>query len=93
MITLNEEQAASLTKLVKWFRRMIVDRNIGTTELTAAYCDELIEALKPQPQIHSKIIEGKATRDIKAGEMITVEISEYLKLLEKENGKQESLES
>ena len=42
MIILNDEQAYSLT----WFRQMIVDRNLGTAELSAKYCEELLEALK-----------------------------------------------
>ena len=45
MITLNDEQAYALSRMVTWFQRMIVDRNIGTAELTAEYCEELKEAL------------------------------------------------
>lgn len=89
MIILNSKEADSLTKMATWFKRMIVDRNIGTADLTAAYCDELISALKPRPQIHMDILSCRATRDIKKDETITVEVSEYIKLLEKENGRSE----
>lgn len=45
MITLSNEHAHALSRLVTWFQRMIVDRNIGTAELTAEYCEELKQAL------------------------------------------------
>jgi len=45
MITLNDEHAHALSRLVTWFERMIVDSNIGTAGLIAEYCEELKQAL------------------------------------------------
>ena len=46
MVTLSDEHALALTMMTRWFRGMIVDRNIGTPGLTAEYLMELEQALK-----------------------------------------------
>jgi len=80
IVTLSHEYVNSLSVLVTWFRDMITKRNIGTSGLTAAYCDELLVALHPSNNNASDIVNGKATRDIKAGEAITIDVSELRRL-------------
>ena len=49
-VTVTREHAYSLVELVKWFKAMIETGNVPESqkrsdELTAAYCDELLEDL------------------------------------------------
>jgi len=80
MVTISEEHAYSLSRMAKWFQSMIVERGIGTSELTEGHCEELIEALKVKQDCAGDIVNGVAMRDIKAGEMITVNVNELRRL-------------
>lgn len=44
-IIITKDHAHSLTCLVQWFKKMITSRGVGTMNLTAEYCDELIKDL------------------------------------------------
>jgi hypothetical protein len=45
-IIIADDYAAGLTKMVGYFKIMIEERAAENYQLTAAYCDELLEALK-----------------------------------------------
>ncbi len=45
-MSLANQHRESLIAMTEWFKKMIVARSQGTPELTAEYCDELINDLK-----------------------------------------------
>ena len=54
---MTDQHCSSLIAMVEWFRKMIIERDVGTPELKAAYaayCDELIEDLKGVTDEQSK---------------------------------------
>lgn len=77
IVRIRYDHAHSLSVMVEWFKGMIKCHNLGTPVLTVAYCDELMAALKPRT---SDIVNCKATRDIEAGEVITIDTLELRRM-------------
>lgn len=51
IVSISEQHAYSLSAMVKWFRKLILEAKMPATaersdELTAEYCDELLEDLE-----------------------------------------------
>ena len=44
-VEITDQHAHSLSVMVQWFKKMITTRGVDTPDLTAEYCDELIEDL------------------------------------------------
>lgn len=47
-VAVSTQYANSLSMLIKWFKLVIENRAYANAPLTLEYCDELLEALKPE---------------------------------------------
>jgi len=54
MIQISEQHAYSLSELVEYFKLLIEKRAEPNAPLTLEYCDELLEALKPERNLNEK---------------------------------------
>jgi len=53
IVSITEQHAYSLSKMVKWFKKLILEAKMPATEersdeLTAEYCDELLDDLNEE---------------------------------------------